>query len=91
MELRYWKRQHTVYMEGKVSQMGTEMPMIISVKKPDKVKVVITYSGMDIITTFDGEKGYMVNPLAGMTEPVEIPAEQLASVTGLQHVPRQCA
>lgn len=70
----------TLYMEGRATQMGTEMPMIISVKRPDKVKVIITYSGMDIITMYDGEKGYMVNPLAGMTEPVEIPAEQLSGV-----------
>ncbi len=70
----------TVIIEGKVIQMGTEMPISIMVKRPDKVKVVITFSGMEIITLFDGEKGYMVNPLAGATEPVEIPAEQLSSV-----------
>ncbi len=74
------EKANTVYMEGKATQMGTEMPMIISVKKPDKVKVVITYSGMDIITMYDGVKGYMVNPLAGMTEPMEIPEEQLSGV-----------
>lgn len=70
----------TLTLEGRVSQMGTEMPMSLMVKKPDKVKMVITYSGMEIITVFDGEKGYMVNPLAGMTEPMEIPAEQLAGI-----------
>jgi outer membrane lipoprotein-sorting protein len=70
----------TLSMEGRVSQMGVEMPMNIMVKKPDKVRMVITYSGMEIITTFDGEKGYMVNPLAGMAEPMEIPAEQLSGV-----------
>ncbi len=56
------------------------MPMTITIKKPDKVRVVISFNGMDIVTTFDGEKGFMVNPLAGMTEPVEIPAEQLSGV-----------
>lgn len=70
----------TLILEGRVSQMGTEMPMTLMNKKPDKVKMVITYSGMEIITVFDGEKGYMVNPLAGMTEPMEIPAEQLAGI-----------
>lgn len=70
----------TITIEGKVIQMGTEMPLTIMIKRPDKVKVVITFSGMEIITLFDGEKGYMVNPFAGATEPVEIPAEQLSSV-----------
>jgi len=70
----------TISMEGKVIQMGTEMPISIIVKRPDKVKVVITYNGLEIITLFDGEKGYMINPLAGATEPIEIPAEQLSGV-----------
>jgi outer membrane lipoprotein-sorting protein len=74
------EKANTVYLEGRASQMGTEMPMTISVKKPDKVKVVITYSGMEIITMYDGEKGYMVNPLAGLTEPMELPEEQLSGV-----------
>lgn len=70
----------TICLEGKVIQMGTEMPISITVKRPDKVKVVINYNGLEIITLFDGEKGYMVNPLAGAVEPIEIPAEQLSSV-----------
>lgn len=70
----------TLVMEGRVSQMGTEMPMSIMVKKPGMVKMIITYSGMEIITAYDGEKGFMVNPLAGMTEPMEIPAEQLGGI-----------
>lgn len=70
----------TIFMEGNMSQMGTEMPMTLMVKKPNKVKVVISFSGMEIITAFDGEKGFMVNPLTGATEPVEIPQEQLGSV-----------
>jgi outer membrane lipoprotein-sorting protein len=74
------EKASTLYIEGNVSQMGTEMPIIISVKKPNKVKVVISFSGMDIITAFDGEKGFMINPLTGATDPVEIPAEQLGSV-----------
>ena len=59
------EKASTLYIEGNVSQMGTDMPIIVSVKKPDKVKVVISFSGMDIITAFDGEKGYMINPLSG--------------------------
>jgi hypothetical protein len=70
----------TLYIEGNVSQMGTEMPIFVSVKKPDKVKVVITFNGMDIVTAYDGEKGFMINPLSGATDPVEIPEDQLASV-----------
>lgn len=70
----------TFRMEANISQMGMELPMILTAKKPDKLRSVISFNGMDIITTFDGVKGYMVNPLAGVAEPTEIPAEQLGSV-----------
>jgi hypothetical protein len=74
------EKASTICMEGKAMQMGTELPMSIIVKRPDKVKVVIAYNGIEIITMYDGVKGYMINPLTGMDEPVEIPAEQLGSV-----------
>lgn len=74
------EKASTLYIEGNMSQMGTEMPIIISVKKPNKMKVVASFSGMDIVNAFDGEKGYMINPLSGTTDPVEMSAEQLASV-----------
>ena len=74
------ERATTITVEGNVIQMGTEMPITIMVKRPDKLKVVITFSGMEIITLFDGEKGYMVNPLTGSAEPMEIPADQLSGI-----------
>ena len=74
------EKASTIYIEGQMSQMGTEMPMIISVKKPNKVKVVFSFSGMDIVQAFDGEKGYMVNPLSGSTDPVEMTAKELIGV-----------
>lgn len=74
------EKANSITVEASISQMGTEMPMTIMVKKPNKVKVVISFSGMEIITAFDGEKGFMVNPMTGATEPVEIPEEQLSSV-----------
>ena len=74
------EKANSVWVEASISQMGAEMPMTIMVKKPNKVKVVLSFSGMDIITAFDGEKGFMINPMTGATEPVEIPEEQLSSV-----------
>ena len=74
------EKASTLYIEGQMSQMGTEMPMIISVKKPNKVKVVFSFSGMDIVQAFDGEKGFMINPLTGGTDPIEMSAEQLSSI-----------
>jgi len=70
----------TLYIEGKANQMGMEMPMTMYMKQVDKIKIVITYNGMEIVTLFDGVKGYMVNPMTGSSEPVELPADQLGSI-----------
>lgn len=65
------------YIKAKVSQMGMEMPMEMKIKKPEKFIVSIDLQGQKIITAFDGEKGWMINPMMG-TEPQELAGDQLA-------------
>ncbi len=60
-----------------MSAMGMEMPMELYVKNPDKIKVVYNFNGKEIISVFDGEKGYMINPMTGSSNPVEFTGEQL--------------
>jgi len=74
------EKAKTIYMEGRASQMGMEIPMVMLMKQPDKVKVVTTVNGMDIVMSYDGVKGYMINPMSGATDPVELPQEQLGDV-----------
>ncbi len=85
------EKAKTIYMEGRASQMGMEMPMVMQMKQPDKVKVVTTFNGMDIILAYDGVKGYMVNPMTGASDPVELPAGAAGRRTALQHVPQSVA
>lgn len=74
------EKAQTITMQGTMSQMGMELPITIMVKRPNKIKVMQEFSGMEIIVLFDGEKGYMINPMTGSTDPVEIPGDQLSSV-----------
>lgn len=76
------EKAQTITIKGKASQMGMEIPLTIMVKRPNKVKVVQEYNGMEIVIMFDGEKAFMVNPMSGSTDAVEIPAEQAANVQG---------
>ena len=39
-----------------------------------------------MIQVFDGEKGYMVNPMTGSSEPVEMTADQVKEVGKEQYV-----
>lgn len=67
----------TLKITGKMSMMGMEMPMELWMKNPNKIKTVTNFQGQEIIQSFDGEKGYMVNPMSGSSAPVEMTPEQI--------------
>jgi outer membrane lipoprotein-sorting protein len=71
----------TLKITGKTSVMGMDMPVEIWMKSPNKIKSVSSFNGQDIIQVFDGEKGYMVNPMTGSAEPVEMTADQVKSAS----------
>ena len=62
----------TLKISANMSMMGMEMPMEMWMKNPNKIKTVTSINGQEMIQLFDGEKGYMVNPMAGSTDPVEM-------------------
>ena len=70
----------TIKISAKTSVMGMDMPMEMWMKNPNKFKSVTSFNGQDIVQVFDGEKGYMVNPMAGSTDPVEMTSDQLKEI-----------
>jgi len=70
----------TIKISGKMSAMGMEMPMVMQMKNPDKIKVTYSINGMEMVNVFDGVKGYTMNPMMGSAEPVELTGEQLNQV-----------
>ncbi len=70
----------SIKITGKMSAMGMEMPMTMYMKNPNKIKVIYSFNGAEMISVFDGEKGYMINPMMGSSEPVELTGEQLKQV-----------
>ena len=34
-------------------------------KNPNKIKVAYSFNGQEMVSVFDGEKGYMINPMTG--------------------------
>jgi outer membrane lipoprotein-sorting protein len=65
----------TIKITAKMSMMGMEMPMEMWMKNPNKIKTVASMNGQEVISVFDGEKGYMINPMAGSSIPVEMTPE----------------
>lgn len=70
----------TIKISAKTSVMGMDMPMEMWMKNPNKFKSVTSFNGQDIVQVFDGEKGYMVNPMAGSSDPVEMTSDQLKEI-----------
>lgn len=66
----------TIKITGKMSMMGMEMPMEMWMKNPNKIKTVTNMNGQEIVSVFDGERGYQINPMAGSNSPVEMTPEQ---------------
>lgn len=55
----------TFVIKAKMSMMGMDMPMEIKVKKPNKFKVEMEMMGQKTISAFDGNQGWMINPMMG--------------------------
>ena len=67
----------TIKITANMSVMGMDMPMTMYMKNPNKIKTVTSVNGQDIISVFDGEKGYSVNPMTGSSDPVEMTPDQV--------------
>ena len=67
----------TIKITAKMSMMGMDLPMEMWMKNPDKFKSITSFNGQDIISVFDGTKGYSINPMTGSSEPVEMTPDQV--------------
>ena len=70
----------TIKITANLSMMGMEMPMVMWMKNPNKIKNVVSFNGQDMIQVFDGEKGYVVSPMTGSTDPVEMKPEEVKTI-----------
>jgi hypothetical protein len=54
-----------IVMNGKINQMGMELPFVIYQKRPGKVRFEAAFQEMKIIQAFDGKNGWTINPMSG--------------------------
>lgn len=55
----------TFYVKAKMSMMGMDMPMTIQMVKPNKFRIDMDVMGQKIEQAYDGESGWMRNPMVG--------------------------
>ncbi|HEX2969249.1 MAG TPA: hypothetical protein VHO46_09090 [Bacteroidales bacterium] len=70
----------TIKISARMSMMGMDIPMEMWMKNPDKIKTVTNFNGQEMVTAFDGTKGYTINPMTGSTTPVEMSADEAKQV-----------
>ena len=73
------KAVKSLKMMGKVSVQGMEIPIVIYVKRPNLFRQEAEFQGQKMITIFDGEKAWSINPLFGSNEPMELTGVQAES------------
>ena len=71
------KTVKTISFTGKVVQGGMELPFTMFLARPLKYRMDITVQGQQIVQAYDGETGWMVNPMTGSLEPQDMGPEQL--------------
>jgi hypothetical protein len=64
----------TIKIKATMSMMGMEIPTEMYMKNPNKIKTVSDFNGQQMVQSFDGVKGYTINPMMGSTDPVELDA-----------------
>jgi outer membrane lipoprotein-sorting protein len=69
----------TMQSEGKIVVQGLEIPFSQKYKRKGKFYMESSFQGMKMIQAFNGETGWQVNPLLGITEPQDLAGLELKS------------
>lgn len=66
----------SIHATGKALQMGMEFPFELINKRPDKLKMIFEVQGTQIVQAYDGETAWVINPMSGSSEPVDLTGPQ---------------
>jgi outer membrane lipoprotein-sorting protein len=67
----------TVRFTGTFSGMGADIPVTITIKKQDMIKMDMSFQGMSFIQAYDGTTGWSINPFSGKKDAEKMPAEEV--------------
>jgi hypothetical protein len=72
---------NTFTTKGKIIQGQVEIPFTSYHKRPMYFRSEATFQGMEIMSAFDGESGWTINPFTGSNDPQPLTAEQVDRMT----------
>jgi outer membrane lipoprotein-sorting protein len=62
----------TIQATGKAVMMGNDSPFKMISKRPNLIQVTVEFQGAKIIQAYDGETAWMVNPMMGSADPMDV-------------------
>jgi outer membrane lipoprotein-sorting protein len=68
---------NTITMDANIMVQGMELPFKLVLKRPKMLRIETTIQGQKIIRVFDGENGWMINPMMGTLEPQDMDTEMV--------------
>lgn len=71
------KAVKSIKITGKIIQQGIEIPITIQQKRPNMVRVDVTFQGKTQTGAYDGETGWKTNPFQGSPDPEKIAGDEL--------------
>jgi outer membrane lipoprotein-sorting protein len=70
----------TMKMVGTLAVQGMQMPITVTTKRPNLMKQEMTMNGQRVVSAFDGQKVWAINPMLGSNQPRELSGAQAEAV-----------
>ena len=64
-------------MTGKITPQGLEIPIVVQAKRPNSVRVDVTFQGKSQIQAYDGESGWKIDPFQVSSETEKVAGDDL--------------
>ncbi len=71
------KAVKSLKITGKIIQQGLEIPITIQQKRPNMVRIDVTFQGKTQTGSYDGETGWKTNPFQGSPDPEKVAGDEL--------------
>jgi outer membrane lipoprotein-sorting protein len=72
------KAVKSVKMSGKMTVgPGLEAPIVVTLKRPDQMRMEFTFQGLTAVRAYDGKSGWAIVPFTGKKDPEALSADDL--------------
>lgn len=71
---------NSIKASGKQNAMGMDFEFELFQKRPNKMRINVKASDMNVVQVVNGNTGFMINPMTGSTQAQDIPEVQLKAL-----------